>query len=46
MRTPEDKGVETTFDGTSFLQKTDDPRAKIVNLLRSAASKAPAGIEP
>jgi len=42
VRTPEDKGVETTFDGTSFLQKTDDPRAKIVNLLRSAASKAKA----
>merc|ERR1719269_389039 len=42
VRTPEDKGVETTFDGTSFIQKTDDPRAKIVNLLRSAASKAKA----
>merc|ERR1719460_3537242 len=42
VRTPEDKGVETTFEGTSFLQKTDDPRAKIVNLLKQAASKAKA----
>merc|ERR1719274_180386 len=42
VRTPEDKGVETTFEGTSFLQKTDDPRAKIVNLLRQAATKAKA----
>merc|ERR1719274_225251 len=42
VRTPEDKGVETTFEGTSFLQKTDDPRAKIVNLLRQAANKAKA----
>merc|ERR1719199_1626013 len=42
VRTPEDKGVETTFDGTSFIQKTDDPRAKIVNLLRQAANKAKA----
>jgi hypothetical protein len=42
VRTPEDKGVETTFEGTSFLQKVDDPRAKIVNLLRQAASKAKA----
>merc|ERR1719460_179339 len=42
VRTPEDKGVETTFEGTSFLQKADDPRAKIVNLLRQAASKAKA----
>merc|ERR1719484_226683 len=42
VRTPEDKGIETTFEGTSFLQKTDDPRAKIVNLLRQAAGKAKA----
>merc|ERR1719324_1112919 len=42
VRTPEDKGVETTFEGTSFIQKVDDPRAKIVNLLRQAASKAKA----
>merc|ERR1719231_2165368 len=39
VRTPEDKGVETTFEGTSFIQKVDDPRAKIVNLLRQAAQK-------
>merc|ERR1719181_2626054 len=42
VRTPEDKGVETTFEGTSFIQKVDDPRAKIVNLLKQAASKAKA----
>merc|ERR1719463_1016727 len=42
VRTPEDKGVETTFEGTSFIQKVDDPRAKIVNLLRQAANKAKA----
>jgi hypothetical protein len=43
VRTPDDKGVETTFSGTDgvfFLQKVNDPRAKIVNLLRKAAGKA------
>jgi len=35
VRAPEDKGV-------SFLQKVDDPSAKIVNLLRQAASKSKA----
>jgi chromosome segregation ATPase len=34
--------VETTFEGTAFFQKVDDPRAKIVNLLRQAAGKAKA----
>merc|ERR1719235_2770966 len=42
VRTPEDKGVETTFEGVSFFQKVDDPSAKIVNLLRQAAGKAKA----
>jgi len=35
VRAPEDKGV-------TFLQKVDDPSAKIVNLLRQAASKSKA----